>query len=276
MITIGKKNKLKAIRNTNAGIYLSDGEGNDVLLPNKYVPKTLGAEEEIEVFVYKDSEDRPVATTLEPYLMLDEFALLRVNEVAPFGVFMDWGMEKDLLVPFKEQSEKMYEGKEYVVYMYLDQETERLVGTTRMNRILNNETIDFEEGEEVEMMVYENNVLGYFVILEGKHKGLIYHNEVFKPILPGDIITGYIKKIKENNEIDISLQRIGFDNITEQTDLILNYLKDHRGFLELTDSSSPEQITAKLHMSKKTFKKSIGILYKKRLIRIEVDGVYLV
>ncbi|MDP1725660.1 MAG: S1-like domain-containing RNA-binding protein [Bacteroidota bacterium] len=276
MIEIGKKNTLKAIRNTSVGIFLGDEEGNEVLLPNKYVPKTLGAEENIEVFVYKDSEDRVVATTLEPYLMVDEFALLRVNEVAPFGAFMDWGMEKDLLVPFKEQSEKMYEGKEYVVYMYLDNETQRLVGTTRMNKVLNNDEIDFKEGEEVAMMVYENTHLGYFVIIEGKHKGLIYHNEVYKPILPGDILTGYIKKIKENNEIDISLQKIGFEHVTEQTDEVLNYLKANQGFLELTDSSTPEQIAAKLHISKKTFKKSIGILYRQRLIRIEPDGVYLV
>ncbi len=276
MIAIGKKNTLKAIRNTSVGIFLGDEEGNEVLLPNKYVPKTLGAEESIEVFVYKDSEDRVVATTLEPYLMVDEFALLRVNEVAPFGVFMDWGMEKDLLVPFKEQAEKMYEGKEYVVYMYLDNETQRLVGTTRMNKVLNNDTLDFKEGEEVAMMVYENTHLGYFVIIEGKHKGLIYHNEVYKPILPGDILTGYIKKIKENNEIDISLQKIGFEHVTEQTDEVLNYLKANQGFLELTDSSTPEQIAAKLHISKKTFKKSIGILYRQRLIRIEPDGVYLV
>ena len=276
MIQIGKKNTLKAIRNTNVGIFLSDGDGNEVLLPNKYVPASLGAEQEIEVFIYKDSEDRIVATTQEPYLLVDEFALLRVNEVAPFGAFMDWGMEKDLLVPFKEQADKMYEGKEYVVYMYLDKDTDRLVGTTRMNKVLSNETIDFKVGDEVEMMVYENTTLGYFVILEGKHKGLIYHNEVFQPILPGDILSGYIKKIKETNEIDISLQKLGFDHVAEQTDVILNYLKSHDGFLELNDNSSPEEITAKLHMSKKTFKKSIGILYKKRLIRIEPNGVYLV
>lgn len=276
MIAIGKKNTLKAIRNTNVGIFLSDEEGNEVLLPNKYVPKTLGAGESIEVFIYKDSEDRIVASTLEPYLMVDEFALLRVNEVAPFGAFMDWGMEKDLLVPFKEQAEKMYEGKEYVVYMYLDNETQRLVGTTRMNKVLSNDTLDFKEGEEVAMMVYENTHLGYFVIIEGKHKGLIYHNEVYKPIMPGDILTGYIKKIKENNEIDISLQKIGFDHVTEQSDEVLTYLKANKGFLELTDSSTPEQIAAKLHISKKTFKKSIGILYRQRLIRIEPDGVYLV
>ncbi len=276
MISIGKINKLKAIRNTNVGIFLSDEEGNEVLLPNKYVPASLGANEELEVFIYKDSEDRIVATTLEPYLLVDEFALLRVNEIAPFGAFMDWGMEKDLLVPFKEQAEKMFEGKEYVVYMYLDQETQRLVGTTRMNKILSNENIDFQVGDEVEMMVYENSALGFFVILEGKHKGLIYHNEVYKPIFPGDIITGYIKKIKDTNEIDISLQKIGFENIADQTNVILDYLKAHQGYLELSDSSGPEQITAMVNMSKKTFKKAIGILYKKRLIRIEENGVYLV
>ncbi len=276
MIAIGKKNTLKAVRNTNVGIFLTDNEGNEVLLPNKYVPNTLGANDTIEVFIYKDSEDRLIATTLEPYLLVDEFALLRVNEVAPFGVFMDWGMEKDLLVPFKEQAEKMYEGKEYVVYMYLDNETQRLVGTTRMNKILNNDEIDFTVGEEVDIMVYEKTDLGYFVIIEGKHKGLIYQNEVFKPIFPGDILTAYIKKIKENNEIDISLQKIGFEHITHQTDEVLNYLKANKGFLALTDNSTPEEIAAKLHISKKTFKKSIGILYKQRLIRIEKDGVYLV
>ncbi|MBC7381997.1 MAG: GntR family transcriptional regulator [Bacteroidia bacterium] len=276
MIYIGKKNTLKAIRNTSVGIFLGDDEGNEVLLPNKYVPKTLGAQESIEVFVYKDSEDRIVATTLEPFLQVDEFALLRVNEVATFGVFMDWGMEKDLLVPFKEQAEKMYEGKEYVVYMYLDNETQRLVGTTRMNKILNNESVDFEVGEAVQMMVYENTQLGYFVILEGKHKGLIYHNEVYKPIMPGDILSGYIKKIKENKEIDISLQKIGFDHVSDQTDTVINYLKANNGFLQLTDNSTPEQIAAKLHISKKTFKKSIGMLYRQRLVRIEPEGVYLV
>ena len=276
MIAIGKKNTLKAVRNTSVGIFLSDEEGNEVLLPNKYVPKTLGAEASIEVFIYKDSEDRIVATTLEPYLQVDEFALLRVNEVASFGAFMDWGMEKDLLVPFKEQAEKMYEGKEYVVYMYLDNETQRLAGTTRMNKVLSNETIDFKVGEEVAIMVYEKTILGYFAIIEGKHKGLIYENEVYKPISAGDILTAYVKKVKENKEIDLSLQKIGFEHVTNQIDEVLEYLKANNGFMELTDNSTPEEIAAKLHISKKTFKKSIGILYRKRLISIEPNGVYLV
>lgn len=202
MIEIGKQITLTANRNAAAGMYLADLKGNEVLLPNKYVPKSLKVGEILEVFIYKDSEDRLVATTLVPLIELGGFAKLKVNQVNSFGAFMDWGMEKDLLVPIKEQSEKMEEGKEYLIAMYVDELTERLVGSSKIKKFLSNEKITLKDGQTVEATIFEDTPLGYLAIIEGKHKGLIYHNEVFDQLYKGNTYQAYVKKIKENGEID--------------------------------------------------------------------------
>jgi len=274
MIEIGKYNTLKIARATKVGLYLTDGE-TDILLPNKYVPKEYEIGGEIAVFVYLDHEERPVATTLEPYIFLNEFALLRVNYTNKFGAFMNWGMEKDLFVPFKEQARPMEQGKRYLVYMYMDEKTNRLVGSSKTNQFLNNDEITVEVGEEVDLIVSHITDVGINVIINEKHKGLLYKNEVFEDLRTGDRIIGYIKTIRPDGKIDVSRQPFGMERIDASAQAILDELKASRGFLRLNDDSHPEDIKTVLQMSKKTFKKAIGTLYKQKLIDIKEDGIYL-
>lgn len=275
MIDIGRFNVLKIARTTKVGLYLTDGE-NDVLLPNKYVPKTYEVGDELEVFVYLDHEERPVATTLEPYIFLNEFALLRVNYTNQFGAFMDWGMEKDLFVPFKEQARPMEQGKRYLVYMYIDEKTKRLVASSKTNQFLDNKEISVEVGEEVDLIVSHITEVGINVIINEKHKGLLYKNEVYDDLRTGDRIIGYIKNIRPDGKIDVSATKLGFDKVEPSAQYILDELKASRGFLRLNDDSHPEDIKTVLKMSKKTFKKAIGTLYKQKLIDIKEDGIYLI
>ncbi|KGO89021.1 CvfB family protein [Flavobacterium suncheonense] len=274
MIEIGKYNTLKIARDTKVGLYLSDGE-TDILLPNKYVPENFQIGDEITVFVYLDHEERPVATTLEPYIFLNEFALLRVNYTNKFGAFLNWGMEKDLFVPFKEQARPMEQGKRYLVYMYIDEKTKRLVASSKTNQFLNNDKITVEVGEEVDLIVSHITEVGINVIINEKHKGLLYKNEVFEDLRTGDRIIGYIKNIRPDGKIDVSRQPFGMERIDASAQSILDELKASRGFLRLNDDSHPEDIKTVLQMSKKTFKKAIGTLYKQKLIDIKEDGIYL-
>lgn len=276
MITIGKYNTLTIDRDTQVGLFLTDGK-EDVLLPNKYVPKIFEIGDEITVFVYLDHEERPVATTLEPYILLNEFALLRVNYVNQVGAFMDWGMEKDILVPFKEQARPMEQGKRYLVYLYMDEKTNRLVASSKTNQFLNNENLTVEAGEEVDLIVSHITDIGINVIINEQHKGLIYKDEVYDDsIRTGNRLRGYIKTIRPDGKIDVSLQKQGFENIEPNAETILSELRANRGFLRLTDNSHPEDIKTVLKMSKKTFKKAVGTLYKQKLIEIKEDGIYLV
>lgn len=276
MLYNGQDNTLKILRHTSVGLYLGDGEGNEILLPNKYVPDEASIGDEIRVFIYKDSEERLIATTLEPLIRLNEFAWLRVNDVNAHGAFLYWGLEKDLFVPFKEQHERMVKGRNYIVYMYLDEGTERLTASSRIYKFLNLEKPVFENDEEVDLLVYGRSEMGYKVIINNKFEGLIYHNEIFQEITTGDRLKGYIKMVRPDDKIDVRLQQSGYHNIEPSSEFILLYLKAHQGFLPLTDKSDPEQIVQRLDMSKKTFKKAIGNLYKQRLIRLEHDGIYLV
>ena len=281
MIEIGKYNTLTILRDTKVGLFLGnpakDPEGiHDILLPNKYVPKVFEIGEELTVFVYLDHEQRPVATTLEPYIFLNEFALLRVNYINQVGAFMDWGMEKDILVPFKEQARPMEKGKRYLVYLYMDDKTNRLVASSKTNQFLNNDVLTVEKGEEVDLIVSHITEIGINVIINEKHKGLVYKDEVYDDaIRTGDRMRGYIKTIRPDNKIDVSLQIQGYLNIEPNAQVILNELRASRGFLRLNDNSHPEDIKTVLKMSKKTFKKAIGSLYKDKLIEIKEDGIYL-
>jgi predicted RNA-binding protein (virulence factor B family) len=272
---IGQFNTLKIDRDTQVGLFLTDGK-EDVLLPNKYVPKVFEIGEEITVFVYLDHEERPVATTLVPYIFLNEFALLRVNYVNQIGAFMDWGMEKDILVPFKEQARPMEKGKRYLVYLYLDEKTNRLVASSKTNQFLNNENVTLEKNEEVDLIISHITEIGINVIINQKHKGLVYKDEVYDDsIRTGDKMKGYIKTIRPDGKIDVSLRIQGFESIEPNSEIILNELRASRGFLRLNDNSNPEDIKTVLKMSKKTFKKAIGLLYKEKIIEIKEDGIHL-
>ncbi len=276
MINIGQYNKLKILRETSVGLFLGSKDGEDILLPNKYVPENFDIGDEIEVFCYLDHDERPVATTLKPYITLNHFSLLQVKEVNQIGAFLDWGLEKHLFVPFREQARKMEAGKRYLVYMYLDEETERLVGSSKTNRFIDNSELTVHETEEVNLIISRYTDLGVEVIINEKHKGLIYNNELFRKVNLGEKLIGYIKKIRPGNKLDISLQQSGYKNIEPSAEKILDVLRSQNGFLRLNDKSNPDEITDLLQMSKKTFKKALGNLYKQKLVVIKEDGIYLV
>jgi predicted RNA-binding protein (virulence factor B family) len=277
MIAIGQYNTLRILRHTSVGLYLGDESGEEVLLPNKYVPETYTIGEEIRVFVYLDYAERKVATDIVPKIMLHEFALLRVSAVADVGAFMDWGMEKDLMVPFKEQRQRMEEGRWYIVYLDIDEKTDRLYASNKIEKRLQNQTLTVTEGEEVEVLVYQRTDLGFSVIVNHQHKGLIFENEIFRELRIGEKLKGYVKAIREENKIDISLQPIGYEQYNDvNTELIYRTLEKNDGYLPITDKSAPEEIYASFGMSKKAFKKAIGALYKNRQILIEERGIRLV
>lgn len=276
MIEIGKYNTLKVLRETSVGAFLGDDEGHEVLLPGKYVPKEISVDSEIEVFVYRDSEDRLVSTNLRPKIQLHQFAVLQAVMVNQIGAFLDWGLEKNLFVPFREQGTKMLKGRWYMVYLYLDEQTDRLVASAKINRFLNNDQLTVKEGDEVDVMIWETTDLGVNVIINNLHKGLVYHNEFFAQVTPGDIRKGYISKIRDDYKIDVQLQMPGVGNIEPSATRILGILQTKDGFLPLTDNSEPEEIARHLEMSKKTFKKAIGSLYKQKIVMIEKDGIRLI
>ncbi|NNG10359.1 MAG: GntR family transcriptional regulator [Arenibacter sp.] len=276
MIALGKYNNLEILRDTSVGLFLGDEEGNDVLLPNKYVPEEFEIGDFIDVFCYLDHEERVVATTLEPYVMVDQFRLLQVAEVNEYGAFMDWGLEKHLLVPFREQRNKMQEGQWYVVYCYLDEKTDRLVASNKLDKFLSNDTLTIGELDKVDLVVTRLTDLGWEVVINNKHKGLVYSNQVFRKVAIGDMLTGYVKSIRPDNKIDISLQPIGTDSLEPTANLIYQKLVSNGGSLPLHDKSDPEDIKAMLQMSKKMFKKGIGTLYRERKIEIGTDGIRLV
>jgi uncharacterized protein len=272
---LGEYNTLVIDRLTKVGLFLTDNK-SDVLLPVKYVPKNYQIGDEITVFVYLDHEERPVATTLEPYVTIDNFAFLRVNYTNNFGAFLDWGLEKDLFVPFKEQARPMEKGKRYLVFAYLDEKSDRIMASSRINKFLDNSELNFGQGDEVDLIISHMTELGVNVIINKKHKGLLYSNEIYQDLRIGDNHKGYIKSIRPDNKIDVSLQKIGLDNIEPNAVIILAELKANKGFLRLTDDSHPEDIKTVLKMSKKSFKKAIGSLYKDKKIAIKDDGIYLI
>ena len=275
MLNIGENHRLIIDRETEPGLFLKNAEGDEVLLPNKYIPKEFQLENEIEVFVYLDHSERPVATTLEPYVKLDEFAFLECVETTDFGAFLDWGLEKHLFVPFKEQVYPMQKGHRYLIFCYLDEDTNRLVASSKVHAYLDNSDLTIKPFEEVDLIVSNKTDLGYNVIINEIHLGLVYNDDVFQPIEIGDRIKGFIKKTRKDGKIDVTLQRPGYRSIEPNAQAILDELEDHNGYLNITDKSSPEKIKAVLKMSKKSFKRAAGNLYKQRQIDIKEDGIYL-
>ncbi|HBY66837.1 MAG TPA: GntR family transcriptional regulator [Flavobacteriaceae bacterium] len=276
MINIGQYQTFTILRETDPGLYLGDGEENEILLPHKYKPETFEIGDKIQVFVYLDNEERPIATTLEPYVTLNEFAYLQCSDVNKYGAFMDWGLEKQLFVPFKEQARPMTAGSWYIVYLYLDDKTNRLVGSSKTNRFLDNSNVTIEKYEKVDILVTHLTDKGANVIVNGKHHGLIYIDEIFEDIRSGDRLKAYIKKVREDNKIDVVLQAPGYRSIEPNANYILDELKAAGGFLPLHDKSDPETIKNELGLSKKSFKKAIGSLYKDKQIVIKSDGIELV
>ena len=276
MMQLGEYNTFEILRDTDPGLFLGDNEGNEVLLPNRYVPQEFNIGDKIEVFVYLDNEERPVATTDKPYITKGDFSLLRCNQVTKYGAFLDWGLVKELFCPFKEQAFKMKAGGWYLVHCYLDEETERLVASSKTNRFLDNKELTVSKFDEVDLIVSHPSEIGMNVIVNKKHLGLVFKDDIFKDISVGDRLKGIVKKVRQDNKLDILLSQIGYRNIEPNAEIILKELNDNSGFIPLHDKSDPDDIKHQLQMSKKSFKKAIGALYKERLITIESDGIRLV
>lgn len=277
MIEQGKQIELKIAKRASFGLYLTDESGEEVLLPNKYCTEEMKPGDDVKVFIYRDSEGKKVATTLVPKIFINEFALLKVTAVTSVGAFLDWGLEKELMVPFREQKQKMEEDRWYIVYLDLDKKSDRLYASNRVERFLQNDQISVKEGEEVALVIMQKTDLGYSVIINHAHKGLIFENEIFQEIRIGDRLKGYVKKIRDDQKIDISIQPIGFRNFNDtNSELIYKKLEENNGFLAITDKSSPEEIYSQFGISKKAFKKSLGTLYKQRKIDIQPDGIKLI
>ena len=274
MYKIGAYNTLKIVKEVDFGLYLTDGH-EEILLPRRYEPKGVMVEDSIEVFVYTDSEDRPIATTEKPFAVAGEFAFLKVKDVISIGAFLDWGIAKDLLVPLSEQSLAMREGERYVVYVYLDDKTNRVVASSKWSKFLKKETPEFKEGDQVDLLIAERTDLGFNAIINRSYQGLVYKSEIFGPLTIGDEVKGFIKKMREDGKIDLILQPGGYGHVEDAKELIHQYLKLNKGYLSIGDKSSPEQIYDTLKISKKAFKKAIGGLYKDRLIDISDHAIVL-
>ena len=279
MIQLGKYSTLKVVKELDFGMYLDGGEEfGEILLPTKYIPNGTKIGDEIEVFLYLDSEDRIIATTLKPYAQAGEFAYLQVASVNRVGAFLDWGLPKDLLVPFREQRSEMKQGYKYIVYIYADVESRRLVASAKLNKFLDNTPVEYEYNEEVDLLVTQKTDLGWKVIVNSRHSGMIYDNEIFVPIQKGDRIKGYVKHIRRDEKLDITLQKTGYD--VEAMDTlakeIFEKLKASGGIIPLSDKSSAEEIAEIFGCSKKSYKKAIGSLYKAKLINITPKTIELI
>ncbi|GAB3821723.1 S1-like domain-containing RNA-binding protein [Pontibacter rugosus] len=277
MVDLGNYNELEIAREVDFGVYFTSEDG-DILMPGKYVPEDARVGDRLRVFVYRDSEDRIIATTLEPYATVREFACLTCTDETPFGAFLDWGLEKDLLVPLNNQKNKMQVGRKYCVYLYLDETTDRVVATSKLGKYLANDDIQLTEGEEVQLLIANPTDIGIKVIINNTYIGILYKNEVFKDLRMGDKTTGYIKAIRPDNKIDVTLRKPGATLVGEKDDAaerILRLLEQGSGWMPLSDSSSPEDIYQTLSMSKKNFKRAIGSLYKAGKIDLQPDSIRL-
>lgn len=273
-MNIGEFNDLEILRFTSVGAYLGDEEGNDVLLPNKYLTEDLEIGERIKVFVYRDSEDRAVATTEIPLIELGSFAYLRVNSVDFFGAFADWGLEKDLMIPFKEQNKKLEEGQYCLTYLLLDEQTDRVYGSTKVNRYLEPCEEDFRPNQEVNLLICDKTNLGVKVIVNDRYSGMIFRSDLSRPLQRGERTAGFIYNVREDGKLDVRLEPAGYVKVPDSAEKLLAILKT-RGRIPFTDKSDPDLIREELGMSKKTFKQAVGALYKQRLIILETNGISL-
>jgi len=276
MVEVGKMNKLAVSRVSDFGLLFDGDQLGEILMPKRYVSKDWKPGDKIDVFVFLDSEDRLTATTQRPKAQVGEFALLRVTDAATIGAFLDWGLPKDLFVPFREQRTKMRQGESYLVYIYYDQASGRIVASAKLDKYLSSSRRFYKNGEEVELMAWQKSDLGYKFIINNERWGMVFHNEIFQALERGQRLKGFIKNVRPDGRIDLALQKPGYEKVTSLTEQVLNHLKAQGGFMPITSKTPPQQINALFGVSKKTYKNAIGALYKKRLITIEDDGVRLV
>src|SRR5574344_2302562 len=274
-IKLGDYNELEVVKFVDFGLYLDGGEEGEILLPSRYVPEGVKEKDVLRVFIYLDNEERLVATTLNPYIKVGEFASLKVAWVNKYGAFLDWGLMKDLFVPFREQKMKMQQGKEYFVYCYVDEESYRVVASAKIEHFLSKDMPEYQDGDKVDIIIWQKTELGFKAVIENKYSGLVYGNEVFQTLHSGMKMEAYVKHVREDGKIDLELQQGGARKVDDFPESLLNYLKENDGFTEMNDKTDAEVIYSEFGVSKKTFKKAIGELYKKRLIVLKEDGIHL-
>ena len=276
MIAIGKVNPLRVVKWVDFGIYLDGTPYGEILMPGRYVPEGTKPGDVLDAFIYLDSEDRIIATTERPKAMVGEFACLEVVGVSGAGAFLDWGLPKDLFVPFREQRQKLNMGQQVPVYIYLDESTNRIVASAKPEKFLDRLPIEFLEGDEVDLMILGETDLGFKAMINGTHTGMLYRNEVFQPLHAGEKLKGYVKFIRTDRKTDLILQKPGYEKVEDISAQLLAFLSANGGFSTLTDKSSAEEIYSALQISKKTFKKAIGGLYKARKIALLPNGIQLI
>lgn len=275
-IKLGKFNQLEVVKKVDFGIYLDGGEEGEVLLPTRYVPEDCAVGDILNVFLYLDMEERLIATTLVPYVQVGEFAYLEVAWVNQYGAFLNWGLMKDLFVPFREQKMKMQVGRKYMIHAHLDDESYRIVASAKVERYLSKEKPEYAAGDEVDILVWQKTDLGFKAIIDNKYSGLLYENEIFTPLSAGMQLKAYVKQVREDGKVDLMLQKPGFAKVGDFSKTLLDYLREQGGRIALTDKSPAEEIYEVFGVSKKTFKKGVGDLYKKRLISLQDNAIVLV
>lgn len=276
MAKIGRENLLEVVKLETHGAYLQGGWLGEILLPKRYVPEDCEIGDPLNVFIYLDSEDRYIATTQTPKAQVGEVAYLECISVNKTGAFFDWGLPKDLLVPFSEQHAPLRENNRYLVYLYSDPETHRIAASSKLNKYINRQPTGYQQGDNVDLLINEKTDIGYSAVINHQDWGVLFYSDVVKPLKIGQKVAGFIKRVREDGKIDLSLHAPGFVKIDILADKVLKLLHKNQGFLALSDKSPPDAIYDALSASKKSYKTAIGTLYKKKLIRIEAEGIYLI
>lgn len=275
-IKLGDYNRLKVVKKVDFGMYLDGGVEGEILLPKRYVPEECKVGDELDVFIYLDQDERPVATTLTPLAKAGDFAYLQVAWINEYGAFLDWGLMKDLFCPFREQKKKMERGQGYIVYVGVDEDSYRMMASAKVEHFLSYDMPPYSHGDEVELLVWQKTELGFKVIVDNRFAGLVYEDQVFRPLTTGDRMKGFVDRVRPDGKIDVTLQPTGRRNTEEFSEVLLQYLKDNNGHCDLGDKSPAELIADRFKVSKKTFKKAVGDLYKRRLINISDNGLQLI
>ena len=275
-IKLGEYNRLTIVKAVDFGLYLDGGDEGEILLPSRYVPKDCRIGDELDVFIYLDNEERIVATTQKPLAKVGDFAYLEVSWVNEYGAFLHWGPLKDLFCPFREQKMRMEIGESYIVFVYIDRESYRIAASAKIEHYLQKETPPYTVGTETDLLIWQKTNLGFKVIIDNRYQGLVYEDQIFKRIPTGDRMKGYISQVREDGKLDVTLQPLGYQQARAFSDTLLQYLKNNGGFCDLGDKSDAEDIKRRFQVSKKTFKKAVGDLYKRCLIVLDEQGIRLV
>ena len=274
-ILLGKYNQLEVVKFVDFGLYLNGGDDGEILLPKRYIPEGTKEGDLLNVFLYLDNEERLVATTQTPLIQVGEFGYLEVSWVNQYGAFLKWGLMKDLFVPFREQKMRMVQGKSYIVYCYQDEESFRLMASAKVDKFLSKDRPPYEAGEQVNILIWQKTELGFKAIVENKYAALLYDSEIFQPLHTGMQLKAFVKQVREDGKIDLILQKAGPRKVDDFAETLLKYIREHNGFTSFNDKSDAEEIYQTFGVSKKTFKKAVGELYKMRLIILQPDGISL-